>query len=92
MSYPIGSNRSNRAPLASDSHYRTVAKLLHIALSYTSREARIEAMLNCPDIEVAMYAQILRANGLLTKLGSTIRPNYSAGNALSGTPQPPFEP
>lgn len=47
----------------------TIAKMLRIALSYDSREKRIEALLNSPDLDVAMLARVLRYNGLLNKAG-----------------------
>lgn len=54
----------------------TVARLLYIALSYTSRETRIRAMLNSTDAGVSMLASQLKYAGYLTHDSVTELPRH----------------
>ena len=49
----------------SDDQLRTIAKAIYIALAYSSRSERIDALRNSDDLDVAMLAQILIARNLL---------------------------
>lgn len=56
-----------------DTQLATVAKMLYIALGYESREKRIAALLDSPNLNVSMMARILKANGLMDEKSILIR-------------------